>query len=197
MRAGLHRKPFKADGSTSRKPWAMDARRQEDEQDAVAVLLLAFCGLRSGELAALRWRHIDFTGSRIRVERSYSATVRVENGTKGKETRWTVLPHQVAEPLARIGQRDHHTADDDLVFCDEHGHYIDMSAYRRRFKRAVTAAGINRHVRVHDLRHGATTDMRSLFTADHVQKLVGHRDARTAQRYAHARSQADESDLHP
>jgi integrase len=46
-------------------------------------------------------------------------------------------------------------------------------------------------MRVHDLRHGPTTDLRSVFDADAVRKLVGHKDARTAQRYAHARDQTD------
>lgn len=204
VRAGLHRSvPKVAVGprqkgraTVVREPSPTERRimREQDERDATAVLVLAFCGVRSGELAALRWKHVDFAASRIRIERSYSATVRVETGTKGRETRWTVLPEQVAQPLARMSQRAHRIGLDDLVFCDEQGSYVDMSAFRRRFKRAVAAAGITRHVRVHDLRHGATTDMRSVFTADHVQKLVGHKDARTAQRYAHARSQADEAE---
>jgi integrase len=66
-----------------------------------------------------------------------------------------------------------------------------MSAFRRRFKKALILAGIEREVRVHDMRHGATTDLRSVFDADAVRKLVGHKDARTAQRYSHARDQAD------
>ena len=165
--------------------------RRQDEQDAVAVLVLAFCGLRLGELAALCWRHVDFAGGRVRIERSFSPANGEEGPTKGKERRWTVLPEQVAGPLARLGTRERFTRDADLVVCNAVGDHIDVSAFRRRFKRAVTTAGIERHVRLHDLRHGATTDLRSVFTADHVQKLVGHRDARTAQRYAHARDQTD------
>jgi integrase len=165
--------------------------RRQDEQDAVAVLVLAFCGIRLGELAALRWRHIDFSGGQIRIERSFSPANGSEGPTKGKERRWTVLPDQVSQPLAKLGTRSHFTKDEDLVICNATGDHIDVSAFRRRFKRAVKAAGVDRHVRLHDLRHGATTDLRSVFTADHVQKLVGHRDARTAQRYAHARDQSD------
>jgi integrase len=201
MRAGLHRAPRrhgvgprqKGRRTAVRTPSKAEreAMRREDEQDAAAVLLLAFCGLRAGELAALRWRHVDLAGGRVRVERSYTASAGQETGTKGRETRWTLLPEQVAVPLAKIGQRADWTGDDDLVFASERGGYMDMSAFRRRFKRAVMVAGVNRPVRVHDLRHGATTDLRSVFSADHVQKLVGHRDARTAARYAHARNQAD------
>jgi integrase len=165
--------------------------RRRDEQDAAAVLLLAFCGVRAGELAALRWKHVEFTSGRLRVERSFTATGGVETSTKGKENRTTVLPDQVAGPLARMSQRPRFTGDDDLVFCNTVGGYMDMSAFRRRFKRACKLAGIKRDTRVHDLRHGFTTESRQIFSADHVRAMAGHKDARTAQRYAHPRDQTD------
>ena len=73
MRAGLHRAECrhgvgprrKGRNTAVRTPTRAEtkAMRAQDEQDAAAVLVLAFCGLRAGELAALRWRHVDFAGA--------------------------------------------------------------------------------------------------------------------------------------
>lgn len=47
-------------------------RAGASEQDAALFLTPAFTGLRRGELLALRWRDLDFTGSLIRVRSSYA-----------------------------------------------------------------------------------------------------------------------------
>lgn len=47
-------------------------RAARSEQDAAIYLTAALTGLRRGELVALRWRDIDFTGHLIRVRASYT-----------------------------------------------------------------------------------------------------------------------------
>src|ERR671916_630914 len=80
-------------------------RAAESEQDAAIFLTAAFTGLRQGELIALRWRDIDFTGSAIRVRNSYT------NGhltsPKSGKVRSVPMAPQVAEVLARLSQREH------------------------------------------------------------------------------------------
>jgi hypothetical protein len=44
----------------------------EDDTDAAIFATAAFCGLRLGELLALRWRAVDFERSLIRVEASFT-----------------------------------------------------------------------------------------------------------------------------
>ncbi len=51
--------------------WAL-VRAASSELDAAMFLTAAFTGLRMGELLALRWRDVDFTGSVIRVRSSWS-----------------------------------------------------------------------------------------------------------------------------
>jgi len=50
--------------------WAL-VRAAASEQDAAIFMTAAFTGLRRGELLALRWREVDFSGSVIRVRASY------------------------------------------------------------------------------------------------------------------------------
>ena len=47
-------------------------RAAADQQDAAIYLTTALTGLPRGELVALRWRDIDFTGQSIRVRASYT-----------------------------------------------------------------------------------------------------------------------------
>jgi integrase len=47
-------------------------RAAADDQDAAIFLTAAFTGLRQGELAALRWRDVDFAASTMRVRTSYT-----------------------------------------------------------------------------------------------------------------------------
>ncbi len=52
--------------------WAL-VRAAGSELDGALFLTAAFTGLRMGELLALHWRDIDFTGSALRVRASYYA----------------------------------------------------------------------------------------------------------------------------
>src|SRR5215212_3285513 len=54
--------------------------------------------------------------------------------------------------LAALGTRELLTGDEDLVFPGDFGEYMDGSALRDRYKRALARAGL-RELRLHDLRH--------------------------------------------
>lgn len=189
MREGLHRKPFKAHGATSRKPWAVGERAREDQRDAALVIVLAFAGLRLGEALALRWRHVHFTTSRIVVPRSYSAGV--EGATKSDKPRSLPMLPQVAEALDTLSKRGAFTDRDDLVFANDEGTYLDPSSFRKRYKKACDKAGL-RPLRVHDLRHGFLSIAAQQFAAHEVQRLAGHADVRTTARYMHAKESPHE-----
>jgi integrase len=113
-------------------------RAADSEQDAAIFLAAAFTGLRQGELIALRWRHVDFAGSAIRVPASYT------NGhltsPKSGKVRSVPMAAKVAEALARLGQRDYSTGDDHLVFLGITGGYLDGSALSKRYRAALHPA---------------------------------------------------------
>jgi integrase len=89
-------------------------READSEQDAAIYLTAAFTGLRRGELVALRWRDVDFAAQRIRVCGSYAGG-RLTTPKSGK-VRSVPLAPAVAEALARLGQRELFTGEDDRVF---------------------------------------------------------------------------------
>jgi integrase len=171
--------------------WAL-ARAAEDEQDAAISLTAAFTGLRLGELLALHWRDVDFTGSVLRVRGSYSAG-HLTTPKSGK-VRAVPLAPDVAAALAALGRRELFTGDDDLVFIGATGSYVDGSALRRRYKKTLAAAEL-RPLRFHDLRH--TFGTRMIATADirRVQEWMGHADIQTTMRYLHYAPHAEDAQL--
>lgn len=157
----------------------------DDARDSEAVRVAAYAGLRLGELLALRWRDIDWTGSALLISRSLSNGV--EGSTKTDAVRQIPLADQAAGALDRLSKRADFTSPGDYVFCNAHGRPLDGSALRRRYKRARDAAGL-RPLRWHDLRH----TFGSLLVAGgldlvSVKEAMGHAQLGTTSRYLHAR----------
>ena len=172
-----------------------DVRRSEDEQDAVLIIVAAFCGLRMGELLALRWRHVIWHAQRLHIQRAYA--LGEEDSPKGRRGRTVPLADQPAQALAQLSQRRHFTRNADLVFCSRTGQHLDGSALRRRFKAARDAAIAENAdmpaLRFHDLRHTFGTLAAQGFDLVNVQAMMGHADSRTTARYLHARPAAEDA----
>ena len=168
------------------------ARAATSEQDAAIYLVAAFTGLRRGELLALRWRDVDFGVSVIRVRSSYAAG-QLTTPKSGKVRSIPMTP-DVAEALARLGQRLDWVGDDDLVFPGETGSDLDGSALRRRYGTALARAGL-RLLRFQDLRHTFGTRMIAKADIRRVQEWMGHADVQTTVRYVHYAPRADDAAL--
>jgi integrase len=157
-------------------------RAAESEQDAAIFLTAAFTGLRQGELLALRWRDVDFAHSVLRVRASYG--LGQVTAPKSGKVRSVPLAPDIAKALARLGSREHSIGDDELVFVGAHGGHVDSAALRRRYKAALTRAGL-RQLRFHDLRHTFGTRMIAKADIRRVQEWMGHADIQTTMRYLH------------
>jgi integrase len=164
-------------------------RAAETEQDGTIYLTAAFTGLRRGELVALRWRDVDFPGEAIRVRASYTAGQ--ETTPKSGKVRAVPMVPQVAEALAKLGQRDHFTAEGDLVFTIS-GEYLDGSDLRRRYVGAVAAAKL-RPIRFHDLRHTFGSLAIDRASIVQVQEWLGHADIDTTRSYLHYKRRTGEA----
>jgi integrase len=164
-------------------------RAASTETYGTVFLAAAFTGLRMGELLALRWGEVDFAAETIRVVRSF--TLGGESSPKSGKARSVPMVHEVAEALARLGQRERFTADGDLVFAGAAGGHTDSKDVRAEYKAALDRAGL-RQLRFHDLRH--TFGTRAVEKAESILELkewMGHANVQTTMRYLHYKSKAD------
>lgn len=82
----------------------------------------------------------------------------------------------------------------ELVFPGERGEYLDGSALRRRYKKALTKAKL-RPLRFQDLRHTFGSIAIDQATIIQVQAWMGHADVQTTMKYMHHRSRAGDARL--
>jgi integrase len=160
------------------------------------ILLGALCGLRRGELAALRWRNIDLDAGQISVVASLEQTnsgVRFKPPKSGR-ARTVALPslaieelrrHRVkqAEELLRIGIR---LSEETHVCLQPNYEPWAPRNLSSAFIKFIKASGLRR-VRLHDLRHSHATHL--LMANVHpkiVQERLGHANiATTMDLYTH------------
>jgi integrase len=192
--AGADRQPQKRSGDfrvLQPSEVALLAASAANSQDAVLFTVAAFTGLRLGELRALRWRDIAWTQGFLHVRRSF--TCGEEGPPKSGRVRSVPLVDQAARALDRVSRREAFVGDDDLVFINEHGKYFEESAMRRRFYKAVKAAGLA-HIRFHDLRHTFGTLAVRAFPLTDVMAYLGHSNVQTTMTYVHHLPKNDAAD---
>jgi integrase len=156
-------------------------RAAESEQDAAIFLTAAFAGLRLGELLGLRWRDVDFAGESIHVRSNF--TRGEETTPKSGKGRVVPMAPEVAQALAKLGQRDHSTGDRDLVFVNDIGGHVDDHRMRRRFKTALKRAELRADFRFHDLRHMFGSTMIRRVDPRVLQGYMGHASITTTEMY--------------
>jgi len=156
-------------------------RAAETDQDAAIFHTAAFAGLRMGELLALRWRDVDFTRRTIHVRENW--TQGQTTTPKGGTERAVPMAEEVAERLARLGQRDHFTSDGDLVFCTERGQHLGYKSLKERYRAALRAADLREDFRFHNLRHTFGSTVIRHADSREVMEWMGHADLTTTRRY--------------
>jgi integrase len=189
--AGVDRQPARRSGDfdvLSAAEVEALIRAAGSPQDAALFATAAYAGLRLGELRALRWRDVDFTKRLVHVRRAY--VERSEGVPKSGRVRSVPMIDQVARALDELSRREWFTRDQDLVFCNDVGEYMDDSALRRRFYDARRRAGLKR-IRFHDLRHTFGTLAVQVFPLSDVKAYMGHADIATTMIYVHHVPQLD------
>jgi integrase len=91
------------------------------------------------------------------------------------------MVEKVADALAELKQRGHHTDRTDLVFVSREGEQLDGSALRRRLCATLDAAGLRR-LRFHDLRHTFGSLAINVASIVQVQAWMGHAEIKTTMR---------------
>ena len=162
----------------------------DDDTDAAIFPTAAFCGLRLGELLALRWRAVDFQRSLISVEASFT---RGREGTpKSGDGRTVPMAPEVAAALMQLRERPYLLGPRDLVFLGRGGSHVDPNSLRMRFHEALEQAGLPR-VRLHDLRHTFGTIMVSRVDPRTLQHWMGHGSIEVTEMYMAFRDKAEDA----
>ncbi len=159
------------------------------------VLVAGLCGLRLGELSALRWEDVDFAAATITVRRKrlrLASGEVIEDDPKSRAGRRTVaLPAVLVSELERhriaYGARP-----DGYVFTSEEGTTLERSNFRQRvWLPAAEVAGLA-GLRFHDLRHTAgTLAARTGATTKELMARLGHASPRASMIYQHAAEDRD------
>ena len=145
--------------------------------DGLAIAVLAFTGLRFGELSALKIKRVDLLRCRLTIAESATEVGGVLTVTTPKthQTRSVPFPRSLA---ARIDALCIGRAPDDPLFTAPGGGMLRLGNWRRRvFDPAARAAGIT-GVSPHDLRHtAASLAVASGANVKAVQRMLGHASA--------------------
>jgi integrase len=150
----------------------------------IPVLLAVLCGLRRGEIAALRWRSVDLEKCSLAVVESVeqmNGSVRLKE-TKSGRVRTVALPLTVRDELKahRLTQAQHmlklgiRIGDDSFVCALEDGSLMQPTFITHEWVRAIKGTALPRY-RFHDLRHAHGTHM--LASGTHIKvasERLGH-----------------------
>jgi integrase len=146
------------------------------------VLLLAYTGLRWGELAGMRVRHLDLLRRRIGlVDNAVTVGSRIVVGTlKGHRHRTVSMPGFVAEALARLCEGKSRDA---LLWADRSGQPVKPPASKDSWlsgavQRCMKADPTFPRVTAHSLRHTyASLAVSAGANVKVIQRQLGHRSA--------------------
>jgi integrase len=145
--------------------------------DGLSILLLAYTGLRFGELVALRCSSVDLMRRRLSVTESTTELGGnlIVGTPKSHQARSVPIPGFLVDALAVAMAGKHATAH---VFTAPNGGSLRLSNYRRRiFDPAVTAAGLG-DLTPHELRHtAASLAVAAGANVKAVQRMLGHASA--------------------
>ncbi|RLL73827.1 site-specific integrase [Ochrobactrum soli] len=162
----LVKKPMKAFDANQT---AMLLQAVEGKRLHIPVLLAVMCGMRRGEIAALRWKHVDFEGSRIFVIESAEQTNKETRYKEPKSGKGRVvdLPTSVtkalqthrakqAENLLLLGIR---LNDDNFIVADHEGKPLQPRSLTDAWQDLIKSNPELPRIRFHDLRHTHATQL--------------------------------------
>jgi integrase len=145
--------------------------------DAVVVRVLAYSGLRFGELAALRVGRLDMSRGRLLIAESVTEVGEkaVFGSPKNHASRSVPVPRSV---LVELAQRSEGRSPEELVFTAPRGGVLHLRNWRREvFDPAARAAGLD-GLTPHELRHtAASLAVSAGANVKAVQRLLGHASA--------------------
>lgn len=161
---------------------AVDLSTAEGHRNRAIVEVLFSCGLRVSELTQLRM-------SSLYLEEGYLRVV----GKGNKERLVPISPRAIHELRLWFDDRckmDIQEGEEDFVFLNRRGKHLTRTMILIIIKRLGKAAGIQKTISPHTLRHSfATALLRGGADLRIIQELLGHADIGTTEIYTHVDNQ--------
>lgn len=182
----LHRDRFFWEIPRPKKPLQLPKLLNENELSRLfnaltnkkhkAMLFTAYsAGLRVSEIVALKLVHIDSERMQILVENA-----------KGKKDRYVNLSPMVLDILRAYIKQYSPRPKIFLFESEQTGDAYPTRTAQQIFSNAKNAAGIQKDVGIHSLRHSFATHLLDRGTdIRYIKDLLGHFDIRTTERYLH------------
>lgn len=154
---------------------AMETERRLPSHIADALRVIAFTGARRGEIANLKWSHVNLKKGLLILPADSHKT-----GKKTGLDREIGLPSVVQAIIAKQPER----APNDLVFPSEtNGGPVDLSHYWTKVR---DEAGLSKDIVLHSLRHSLASSLAFQGAqAPEIMAAMGHRHISTSQKYIH------------
>ena len=148
-------------------------KKPRNPKHRAILMLLYSAGLRVGEVVRLKPQDLDLERGLVHVRRG-----------KGRKDRYTLLARRAVDAVQIY--RDAYPTDKWLFPGERPGRHLTTRSVQRIVKNAAAAAGIEKNVTAHTLRHSFATHLLEGGTNLRIiQELLGHQSARTTQVYTH------------
>lgn len=153
----------------------MEAEKRIRAAVADAIRVIALTGARRGEVAGMRWRHVDLKAGLVTLPPSSHKT-----GKKTGKPRVIGLPATAQAIIARQGAGE----PDAFVFAPAHGE--GPIVLSKMWVQVRAEAELPEGIGLHGLRHSLASHMAmSGAQASEIMTTLGHRDLSTSQKYVH------------
>ena len=165
---------FLTPGEVERLLKGPDTSKPGGKRDRAILELFYAAGLRVSELAQLDLGQIDLVSHEVRVTGKGSKERVTLMGTPAARALDDYIGH--GRPLLLKSRRNH------AVFLSTEGRRLIVRSIQKLIKKYADAAGLEKRVYPHVLRHTFATHLLDLRV---VQELLGHADLSTTQIYTH------------
>ena len=161
------------------------------------VLLAAWCSLRLGELLGLTRRDIDLLHGTIRVKGQRQEVKGATGPRKPKSSaglRTVTIPPPVVAQIERHIDEFSEPGADGFVFTGPNGGPLRRATFYKAWSSALVAAGIEKPLKPHDLRHtGNTLAAATGASTKELMARMGQSSPRAALLYQHATEDRDQA----
>jgi len=156
----------------------LDAVKDSPHASCVFLCLL-LTGMRKGELTNLKWSGVDLAGRKLTFDADKTDDFRTVPMSDALALLFERMKNEYpAQKVWKIRKSNQMK----FVFCDEDGNGLQRGL-GNFLPRLAKKIGITKRVTPHALRHSFAAYGRSTFTSFQLQKLLGHRNISTTEKY--------------